>query len=458
MTGFLASLLALATPFATGIVFDSIIPGSERGQLLQTVALIVSTAIAMTFISLTRGYALLRVEGKLDFSTQAAVWDRLLNLPTTFFRNYSAGDLTNRSMAISQIRTILSGPVITAIVSGVFSVSSVFLLFYYSPQLSLVAVALAGVALAVTAIGGYIQLGWQRRIADSHGKLTGMIFEFVDGIAKFKISGTEGRAFARWASLFSAQKRMAVSVRRITNFLLVFNAGFPILALCIVFSGVAGQIGKRGAELSTGEFLAFNVAFAQLMASVLALGSGFMAMLRLIPLYARARPIFETLPEVDSGKADPGELTGGIEVNHLAFRYSADMPPVLRDVSFSIRPGEFVAFVGASGSGKSTLLRLLLGFEQPLSGARLLRRPGSLRPRHAGGASPDGHRAAAWQAVAGRCDDEHHRVVSADGGRCLGSGAYGGSSKRTSKPCPWACTRWFRKAVKASRAASGKGS
>jgi ATP-binding cassette subfamily C protein len=369
LTSFLASLLALVAPFATGIVFDSIVPGSERGQLLQTVALIVASAVAMTFISLTRGYALLRVEGKLDFSTQAAVWDRLLNLPTSFFRNYSAGDLTNRSMAISQIRAILSGPVVTAIVSGVFSVSSVFLLFYYSPQLALVAVALAGAALAVTAGAGYLQLGWQRRIAGSNGKITGMIFEFVDGIAKFKVSGTEGRAFARWASLFSAQKRMAASVRRISNFLSVFYASFPTLALCVIFSGVAGLTGRQGASLSTGSFLAFNVAFTQLMVSVLALGGGFTALLRIVPLYSRARPIFETLPEVDSGKADPGELTGGIEVNHLAFRYSADTPPILRDVSFSIRPGEFVAFVGASGSGKSTLLRVLLGFEQPLSGA-----------------------------------------------------------------------------------------
>jgi ATP-binding cassette subfamily C protein len=233
----------------------------------------------------------------------------------------------------------------------------------------LIAVALAAGALAVTVGAGLIQLRLQRQVADNAGRIAGMVFEFVDGIAKFRVSGTEGRAFSRWASLFSAQKRMAASVRRISNFLTVFYSGFPILALCVVFSGVAGQLGKRGASLSTGGFLAFNAAFGQLLASVLAAGGGFIALLGIVPLYTRARPIFETLPEVDSSKADPGELTGSIEVNHLAFRYSADTPPILRDVSFSLRPGEFVAVVGASGSGKSTLLRLLLGFERPMSGA-----------------------------------------------------------------------------------------
>jgi ATP-binding cassette subfamily C protein len=369
IAGFLASLLALVTPFATGIVFDSIIPGSDRGQLLQAVVFMVASAVAMAFISLTRGYALLRVEGRLDVATQAAVWDRLLNLPATFFRNYSAGDLANRSMAVSQIRSILSESVLTAIVSGLFSVSSIFLLFYYSPALSLVAAALAGAALAVMVGAGFLQLGLQRRAAESNGKLTGMVFEFVDGIAKFKVSGTEGRAFARWAAAFGAQKQTAASIRRIANFLSVFNATFPIVALLIIFYGVAGQVGKHGASLSTGGFLAFNVAFGQLLGSVFALGGGFLAMLRTVPLYTRVRPILETLPEIDAGKAEPGELTGSVEVNHLAFRYSNDTPMVLRDVSFSTRPGEFIALVGASGAGKSTLLRLLLGFERPLSGA-----------------------------------------------------------------------------------------
>jgi ABC-type bacteriocin/lantibiotic exporter with double-glycine peptidase domain len=92
--------------------------------------------------------------------------------------------------------------------------------------------------------------------------------------------------------------------------------------------------------------------------------------LAIVPLYERAKPILHSLPEVDAAKADPGRLRGDIEVSHLSFSYqAADGPQILRDLSLSIRAGQFVAIVGPSGSGKSTLLRCLLGFEQPSSGA-----------------------------------------------------------------------------------------
>ncbi len=72
---------------------------------------------------------------------------------------------------------------------------------------------------------------------------------------------------------------------------------------------------------------------------------------------------------MDPAKAAPGDLSGEVELSHVSFRYQADGPLILDDVSLHVKAGEFVAFVGPSGAGKSTIIRLLLGFESPASGS-----------------------------------------------------------------------------------------
>ncbi|MCL4121911.1 UNVERIFIED_CONTAM: hypothetical protein GTU68_030930 [Idotea baltica] len=91
--------------------------------------------------------------------------------------------------------------------------------------------------------------------------------------------------------------------------------------------------------------------------------------LNIIPLYERVKPILEEQPETLVDSIDPGELTGDIEFNSVSFRYNDDQPLVLKNISFKIKPGEMVAFVGPSGSGKSTIFRALLGFEDPEAGS-----------------------------------------------------------------------------------------
>jgi ABC-type bacteriocin/lantibiotic exporter with double-glycine peptidase domain len=88
-------------------------------------------------------------------------------------------------------------------------------------------------------------------------------------------------------------------------------------------------------------------------------------------MFELVRPILDEAPEVRGASAQPGTLSGAIEARGLTFRYADDGPPVLDDVSLTVRPGEFVAVVGPSGCGKSTLLRLLIGFDRPASGTVL---------------------------------------------------------------------------------------
>jgi NHLM bacteriocin system ABC transporter ATP-binding protein len=372
--GLAAGWLSLAAPFATGIIFDSIIPGADRGQLMHAVSLIIASAFAMALFVLARSFAMLRLEAKLDLALEAAVWDRLLGLPVPFFRDYTAGDLAVRSLAMGEMRRTLTGTTASSIMSGLFSVFGLLLLFYYSVPLALIAMGLLAVVLVVTLVLGYLQVRYQREVTEWRGRISGTVLQFINGIAKFRVSGTEDRAFARWASLFAEQKRLAVRTRRIAAQQAVFNAAFPIAAMAVIFWSIShyaasSSAGTGSPALSTGSFLAFHAAFVQLLAATLDLCAAALAVAGLIPQYERVRPILQALPESGGGKSDPGRLRGQIEVSHVSFRYRPDTPLVLRDVSFRVQPGEFVAFVGGSGSGKSTILRLLLGFERPEAGS-----------------------------------------------------------------------------------------
>ncbi len=78
---------------------------------------------------------------------------------------------------------------------------------------------------------------------------------------------------------------------------------------------------------------------------------------------AQKCPVSRGYAKVQEGKQMVTRFSGGIEFGNVSFRSQESMPLVVDDLSLKIRPGQYVALVGASGCGKSTLLRLLLGFE-----------------------------------------------------------------------------------------------
>lgn len=365
--GIVTGLLALAVPVATGFIFDSLIPGAQRTELLLVCTVLLAIVIASSLCMLARGSAVLRLEGKMDLSIQAAVWDRLLALPVRFFRDYAAGDLAARSLGIAEIRRVLTSTTLSSILSGLFSVFSATLLFYYSSRLAFIALGLTGFAFLFTIGSAYVQLRVERRSWSISGLIAGIVLEFITGVAKLRVAGAEQRAFVVWVKHFAAQKRADRSSRRVSGNLLVFNAFYPVFCVAVIFVSY-GQAQTQGG-LSTGQFLAFLTAFTQFLGAVLTLGSSLVAALAVIPLYERAAPIVQAIPEGGAVRGDPGELQGRIEVTHVSFRYRPYTSVVIQDVSFAIEPGQFVAFVGPSGCGKSTLLRLLLGFDQPDSGA-----------------------------------------------------------------------------------------
>ncbi len=360
--GMAGGLLGMAIPLATGLLFDSIIPQAERGQILQIGFALIVSALAAAVFQLTRSVAMLRIEGKMDASLQSAVWNRLLSLPAPFFRKFTSGDLANRAMGINNIREVLSGNTLTTVLSCVFSIFNFGLLFYYDHILALFVTGIVLFSLLFATVMGYIQVRQQRELMDLEGRIAGLVFQFINGISKFRVSGSENRAFAVWAKVFSRKKKVAYNARITSNIVNVFNSVYRIVTIIIVFAVI---VYFRKESMSTGTFLAFSAAYGQFQMSVLQLSSVVISSINIVPIYERLKPILLAEPEIDETKIDPGELSGELEVNNVSFRYKEDGPLILEDVSVQVKPGEFVALVGPSGGGKSTLFRILLGFEVP---------------------------------------------------------------------------------------------
>jgi NHLM bacteriocin system ABC transporter ATP-binding protein len=372
--GLAMGVLGAMTPYFTGRLFDTAIPQAERGMLGQfTIALFVS-ALASAAFKITQSIAVLRIQGKMDYSIQAALWDRLLDLPSTFFREYAAGDLADRAGGIDAIRALLAGAGIGAILGTLSSVFYLVLMLSYSIPLALLAIALTLFFLGFTTTANAIQLRYQRQQLGMRGAITGMVLQLISGVGKLRVCGAEPHGFRVWAKSFAQQRRVAFKAGQVQNAVAVFNAAFPILSSMATFATLVAVQQKSGAAagsggLTTGDFIAFSAAFGLFLAAMQSLSEASLSLLKAVPIWERLAPILSTEPEIDDTKSPPPQLRGEIELSHVFFRYVADGSYVVKDLSLKIKPGQFVAFVGGSGCGKSTLMRLMLGFEKPEKGS-----------------------------------------------------------------------------------------
>lgn len=370
LMGILAGLIALATPIATGHIFASIIPRADIGGHLVIIAGLVLAALGTAVFTVTRSFAVLRVQTRMDSSIQTAVWDRLLALPVPFFRDYSSGDLADRANGINAIREVLSGTIMQSAMTVLFSLFSLLLLFWYSWKLAFIAVAIVALMLGASLAIALAQIPLQREMIGRGGKIEGLIFQLLTGLSKLRISASEPRAFAKWAEQFGITKEITYKARKLAAVQTVITTLFPLLSSILLFASISyllqGGSGESG--FGIGDFLAFNAAFGQFSAAMLGLLGTVSILIAIVPLYERVRPILEAVPEITDGKADPGAIDGTVEFSRVVFRYSPETPPIIDGVSLTIDSGSYIAFVGASGSGKSTLVRLVLGFEQPEAG------------------------------------------------------------------------------------------
>ena len=358
-----ATVVGLLPAWANQVAFGVVVPSGKANLIMPICMLLVGVAASSVILGACRNLVMTRVELKLGVATEAAIFSRMLSLPTGFYRKYSSGNLATRAAQMKTLTellcTILLGAGLTAVCSLIYLV-----------QIAVFAGPLVGPALVtvllqafITVLAAVVTARYDRMTMDANVKLSGTVTALLAGISKIKLAGAERRAFAKWSASYvpyanSSYMRPVLvrAVSAITSFL-----GFVGIAVIYWFAG--------SAHVSLADFMSFNVAFGQMQAAILALAATAATISQIGPMFDMIEPILSAQPEDDEARPGVDSLSGAIEVSGVTFRYGPDQPYVLRDLSFKIKPGEYVAIVGKSGCGKSTILRLLLGFEEPERGS-----------------------------------------------------------------------------------------
>lgn len=372
---FVAGLVPLVTPIITETIFQDILPIQDHQGLATVTQVIIVTSFSVMAINIVRSIAVLRLTTHIDMATEAALWNRLLSLPSTFFRRYSSGELAQRMQGINAVKSVVSGEFVGTVFNLVFSFWSLFLMCYYSLKLTVAAIAVWIVYCLINVFIYRRVINFQRNLVAANNKTAGITQQIFTGLSKFRVHGAEEQAFYLWSKVFGEEWKWNFKLRWQSNYNMIIGSIQPfVLTMLLYYITIYGMQtvnpdGTTNISISYAQFIAFSAAYSSFNAtlnSVIPLIGTFFS---IQPHIENLKPILNEEPETTDDKIDADILSGAIEVSHLTFAYHKDGPNILHDISFRITAGETLAIVGKSGCGKSTLIRLLLGFEKPKSGA-----------------------------------------------------------------------------------------
>ena len=358
-----ASILGMASPAVTRLIFGTVIPMGNAKNLVPAATLMVGILLAMMLVQLTRSLATERLSQKMQISIENATMGRVLNLPAQFFKDHNAGELQNRVSALSQLCDLLGGIVFTSGVSGVFSLVYLLQIRMFAPSLAGPAIIILLIQCLVMIVGILFQLKVTRKRLGIATKLNGLVYRLFSGIQKIKLAGAEHRAFSKWADIYAQDAALIYNPPIFLKVQSVFSGLISLGGMLFLYSAAALS------GMGTADYMAFSSAYGLVSGAMMALASTVGTIASIKPLAELAEPIMKTVPETGAGKKPLARMSGGLELANVSFRYTEDGPWILDHINLKVRPGQYIAIVGRTGCGKSTLMRLLLGFETPSSGA-----------------------------------------------------------------------------------------
>ena len=357
------TLIGLLPPYINRMIYSEVLESQSVSLLLSTFTFLLCATLAQTLIRVYNSLVMNRLSTRMNIAFEAAGMVRMLSLPPSFFKKYSAGELSARMGYVGTICTSLVQSLLSVGLSSVFSLVYVGQMLRFGPGLVVPGMIIILLTVGISVLSTVVNTRLSKKIMEKSAAESGMTYALVTGVQKIKLAGAEKRAFARWANAYAPVAKFSYDPPMILKLVSVFSTSISLIGTLVIYFFTI----RTGVSLA--DYYAFNAAYGMVLGAFSSLVGMVSTFARIKPMMEMVEPILGTAPEIDESKQVVTRLSGGIELNNISFRYSEDMPMVLDNISLKIRPGQYVAIVGKTGCGKSTLMRLLLGFEKPLKGA-----------------------------------------------------------------------------------------
>ena len=296
------------------------------------------------------------------------VYSHIQRLSLAYHDQKRTGDLISRvTTDIDSVQTFITSGLLSVMVNAITLVGMVGVMFYLNWRFTLV-------ALSVAPVLGVLVYTFTRRIKKASRELRKKEGEIVSTIQEMITSIRVVRAFAREdyeqrrleaESLESVD--MALKARSLKAKLSPLVQVTVAVGTCLVL-WFGGRMVLAG-TLSPGSLVIFILYLGKMYKPMQELSKMTDAYSKATVGYERIRELLDTTGEVldKRGAKNAPPLKGDLEFRNVSFHYQPDQP-ILKDVSFHIRPGQVAAFVGPTGAGKSTIASLIPRFYDPVSG------------------------------------------------------------------------------------------
>ncbi|MDR1808614.1 MAG: ABC transporter ATP-binding protein/permease [Propionibacteriaceae bacterium] len=370
-------------PLLTQRIFDEgLFPADGSGvhlrHLTVLLAVMVGLLVASSLIGIVQTYLTAKVGNRVMGDLRVQLFDHLQEMELAFFTRTKTGVIQSRlANDVGGVANVLTNTVTSVVGNTVTVIASFITMLVLSLPLTLIALCLMPILVLVQRRVGQVRARIATETQESLSEMTAITQETlgVSGILLAKSFGRQQDEARRYAEENSRQITLQVRQQMTGKWFFALVQVFVSIlpALIYLLSGLLIVHGQ--ASISAGILVAFTAVQSRLLMPMMSLLRLALDLQTSGALFARIFEYLDLKPSIvdaPDAHAVNAAKVGLIEFDHVSFRYpdaTADERPTIDDVTFTVRPGEFVAFVGPSGSGKTTIGYLLSRFHEAGSGS-----------------------------------------------------------------------------------------